>query len=186
MTEEQIQEQIRIWKEKRHAVILAHNYVEGEVQDVADSLELSIRARDSRAPVIVFCGVSFMGKTAKILSPKAVVLHPVRSAGCPMADMADGAEVAEYRRMHPDTVIVAYVNTTTAAKASVDICCTSANAEKVVRSIAGTEDFAFAGSESRSEHRPRHWKTDGIVAGFLSNPQPDSAGNDSCKPEEIS
>lgn len=147
MTGKQIQEQIRKWKERRRAVILAHNYVEGEVQDVADfvgdSLELSIRARDSKAPVIVFCGVFFMAETAKILSPEAVVLHPVRSAGCPMADMADGAEVAEYRRTHPDTVIVAYVNTTAAAKASVDICCTSANAEKVVRSIAPEQRILF-------------------------------------------
>ena len=94
MNAEQLQQQIREWKEKRNAVILAHNYVEGEVQDVADfvgdSLELSIKARDSKAPAIVFCGVSFMAETAKILSPGATVLHPVRGAGCPMADMADG------------------------------------------------------------------------------------------------
>lgn len=147
MNAEQLQQQIREWKEKRNAVILAHNYVEGEVQDVADfvgdSLELSIKARDSKAPVIVFCGVSFMAETAKILSPGATVLHPVRGAGCPMADMADGKAVAEYRKAHPDTVLVAYVNTTAAAKAEVDICCTSANAEKIVKSIAPDREIMF-------------------------------------------
>jgi quinolinate synthase len=134
-------------RRKHQAVILAHNYVDGEVQDIADfvgdSLELSIKARDLQAPVIVFCGVSFMAETAKVLSPGSIVLHPVPQAGCPMADMADAAEVEAYRKAHPDTVIVAYVNTTAATKAHVDICCTSANAEKILNSIPADKEVMF-------------------------------------------
>ncbi len=140
-------EQIVELKKKRNAVILAHNYVMGDVQDVADfvgdSLELSIKAKNASAPVIVFCGVSFMAETAKILSPSSTVLHPVPSAGCPMADMAPDEAVRQYRREHPDTVIIAYVNSTAAVKAEVDICCTSANAEKIVRSIPADKQILF-------------------------------------------
>ncbi len=144
---DQLAREISRLKQERQAVILAHNYVSGDVQDVADfvgdSLELSIRARDCGAPVIVFCGVSFMAETAKILSPEALVLHPAPHAGCPMADMAEAAAVAAYRRDNPDAVLVAYVNTTAAVKAEVDICCTSANAEKVVNSIPADRRILF-------------------------------------------
>ena len=129
------------------AVILAHNYVRGEVQDIADfvgdSLALSIQAKQVHAPVIVFCGVRFMAETAKILSPDSEVLLPAPDAGCPMADMADPAEVAKYREEHPDAVFVAYVNTTAAVKALVDICCTSANADKVLRTIPADREVLF-------------------------------------------
>lgn len=138
---------IRALREERRAVILAHNYVDGEVQDIADfvgdSLELSIKAKESKAPVIVFCGVSFMAESAKLLSPLSTVLHPDPYAGCPMADMAEASAVAEYRRQHPDHVLVAYVNTTAAVKAEVDICCTSANAAKIVRSIPADKTIMF-------------------------------------------
>ena len=142
-----LEEQIAELKQKRNAVILAHNYVEAEVQDIADfvgdSLELSIKAKQSNAPVIVFCGVSFMAETAKILSPTSTVLHPVPSAGCPMADMAPAEAVHQYRLAHPDTVIVAYVNSTAAVKAEVDICCTSANAAKIVMQIPEDKKILF-------------------------------------------
>ncbi|MBQ9501321.1 MAG: quinolinate synthase NadA [Lentisphaeria bacterium] len=142
-----ITEKIRVLKERRGAVILAHNYVCPEVQDIADfvgdSLELSIKARDAKAEVIVFCGVSFMAETAKLLSPDSTVLHPVREAGCAMADMAKAEDIASWRKAHPGAVIVAYVNTTAAAKAQVDICCTSANAEKVIRSIPEGKEIMF-------------------------------------------
>ena len=138
---------IQEWKKKRNAVILAHNYVAGEVQDIADfvgdSLELSIKAAGTKAPVIVFCGVSFMAETAKLLAPGSTVLLPEPAAGCPMADMADAARVAAYRREHPDTVLVAYVNTTAAVKAEVDICCTSANADRIVASIPADQKILF-------------------------------------------
>ena len=139
--------EIKRLKAERNAIILAHNYVNGEVQDIADfvgdSLELSIKAQNANAPVIVFCGVSFMAETAKILSPASKVLLPVMDAGCLMADMASADAVAAYRQKNPDTVLVAYVNTTAAVKAEVDICCTSANAEKVVSSIPADKKIMF-------------------------------------------
>ena len=142
-----IEKQILELKEKRSAVILAHNYVDGGIQDIADfvgdSLELSIKARDAGAPVIVFCGVKFMAETAKILSPSSTVLHPAPNAGCPMADMAGADAVAKYRRENPGATIVAYVNTTAAVKAEVDICCTSFNAERVVKSIPADKHIMF-------------------------------------------
>ena len=139
--------EIRRLKDERGAVILAHNYTLGEVQDIADfvgdSLELSRKAAECRAPVIVFCGVRFMAETAKVLSPSALVLHPNPYAGCPMADMASPEAVAQYRREHPDTLLVAYVNTTAATKCHVDICCTSGNAEKVIAAIQPDRKIMF-------------------------------------------
>ncbi len=144
---ENIVSEIQRLKKERNAVILAHNYVDGAVQDIADfvgdSLELSIRAKECSAPVIVFCGVSFMAETAKILSPNATVLLPAPHAGCPMADMADAKDVADYKKNNPDTVLVAYVNTTAAVKAEVDICVTSANAERIVQSIDPERKIMF-------------------------------------------
>lgn len=134
-------------KKRRGAVILAHNYTEPEVQDLADfvgdSLELSLKARDANSPCLVFCGVSFMAETAKILAPESTVLNPAPDAGCRMADMASAEAVRKYRSEHPDTVLVAYVNTTAAVKAEVDICCTSANAGKVVASIPKDRKIMF-------------------------------------------
>lgn len=142
-----IQHQIDELRNEKSAVILAHNYVLGEVQDIADfvgdSLELSIKAKNAAAPVIVFCGVSFMAETAKILSPNSTVLHPVPSAGCPMADMAPAEAVRKYKQEYPDTVLVAYVNSTAAVKAEVDVCCTSANAERIIRSIPANKEIMF-------------------------------------------
>ncbi len=140
-------ERIQELRKKHNALILAHNYVEGEVQDIADfvgdSLELSIRAKAAGAPVIVFCGVSFMAETAKVLSPDSLVIHPAPDAGCPMADMASAEAVAAWRVANPDAVIVAYVNTTAAVKAHVDICCTSGNAERVIKSIPEGKRILF-------------------------------------------
>lgn len=144
---ETVIEKILRLKEEKGAIILAHNYVNPEIQDIADfvgdSLELSIKAKNAQAKVIVFCGVSFMAESAKLLSPDSIVLHPVPDAGCAMADMAKAEDIAAYRKAHPDTVLIAYVNTTAAAKAQVDICCTSANAEKVVNSIAPDKKIMF-------------------------------------------
>jgi len=134
-------------KRKRNAVIFAHNYVDGAIQDVADfvgdSLELAIKAKEVEASVIVCCGVSFMAETVKILSPDSVVLHPVPSAGCPMADMVTAEGIRKWRAGVPRAVVVAYVNTTAAVKAEVDICCTSSNAERVVRSIPADRRILF-------------------------------------------
>lgn len=142
-----ILEEIQALKKERNAVILAHNYALGEVQDLADfvgdSLELSRKAASCNAPVIVFCGVRFMAETAKILSPNSIVLHPSPDAGCPMADMATVEEVRKYREEHPESVLVAYVNTTAATKTAVDICCTSGNAEKIIASIPADREIMF-------------------------------------------
>lgn len=134
-------------KAAKNAVILAHNYTIPEVQDVADfvgdSLELSLKAHDAKSPCIVFCGVSFMAETAKILAPRSVVINPVPEAGCRMADMADASAVRAYKKQNPDTVLIAYVNTTAAVKAEVDICCTSANADRIVASIPKDRKIMF-------------------------------------------
>jgi quinolinate synthase len=125
--------------EEKTAVILAHNYQVAGVQDIADivgdSLELARAAAERREETIVFCGVDFMAETAAILSPEKTVLLPAPDAHCPMAGMIAGGEVRMLRERFPDAAVVAYVNTTAEVKAESDICCTSANALKIVESL---------------------------------------------------
>ncbi len=134
-----IAEDITELKDERDAVILAHNYQIPEIQDLADflgdSLELSITASSVEESTIVFCGVTFMAETAKILSPGKTVLVPRKDARCPMADMASAKEVLEAKARHPDAAVVSYVNTNAEVKAVSDVCCTSANAVKVVEAL---------------------------------------------------
>jgi len=148
MTEEiEIVDRILKLKEQRDAVILAHNYQIGEVQDIADfvgdSLELSIKASEVKSKVIVFCGVRFMAETAKILNPSKTVLLPDDNAGCPMANMIDAKDVLKLREKYPQAVIVCYVNSTAQVKALVDICCTSANAHKIVSALPKDKQIVF-------------------------------------------
>ncbi len=130
-------------KKRRNAILLAHNYQLGEVQDIADfvgdSLELSQNAAKTDADVIVFCGVHFMAETASILCPDKTVLLPDINAGCPMADMITAEELREEKRKHPRAIVVCYINSSAEVKAESDICCTSANAVKVVESLNADE-----------------------------------------------
>ena len=134
-------------KRERRAVILVHNYQRGEVQDigdmVGDSLGLSREAGATDAAVIVFCGVHFMAETAKIVSPAKTVLIPDPNAGCPMANMVTERELAGWRRKHPDAIVVTYVNSTARVKALSDVCCTSANAVEIVRSLPPDREILF-------------------------------------------
>lgn len=130
---------IKRLKNERNAIILAHNYTSKEVQEIADltgdSLGLSIEASKTDADVIVFCGVTFMGETAKILSPGKTVLLPNPEAGCDMAAMCNAEDLAEAKKKYPDATVVGYVNTTASTKTEMDVCCTSGNAMNVVKQI---------------------------------------------------
>ncbi|MFQ5645877.1 MAG: quinolinate synthase NadA [bacterium] len=139
--------QINRLRKERNAVILVHNYQRPEIQDLADylgdSLGLSRQAAGTDAEVIVFCGVSFMAESAAILSPDKTVLLPDRQAGCPMADMITADELRKWKQEHPGVVVVCYVNSSAEVKAESDICCTSSNAIKVVRSIDPEKEILF-------------------------------------------
>jgi len=143
MDQQPLIDQIRQLARERNALILAHNYQRDEIQALADitgdSLALSQEAARTDCPVIVFCGVHFMAESAAILAPEKTVLLPRPDAGCPMADMVDAEGVRRMRAEHPGAPVVTYVNSTAAVKAESDICCTSANAVKVVNSLDADE-----------------------------------------------
>lgn len=134
-----IQEKIAALKAEKQALILAHYYVDGAVQAVADyvgdSYYLSQMAAQSGAKYLVFCGVAFMGESAKLLNPQATVLMPQPKADCPMAHMATPRQVQQLRLQYPDLAVVCYINSTAALKECADVCVTSANAVEIVRKL---------------------------------------------------
>ncbi len=140
-------EKILSLKAKKKATILVHNYQLGEVQDIADfigdSLELSQKAAKTDAEVIVFCGVHFMAETASIICPDRTVLLPELHAGCPMANMITAQALREKKKEYPKATVVCYVNTSAAVKAESDICCTSANAVRLVEKLTDVEEIIF-------------------------------------------
>ena len=150
---------IETLKEERNAVILAHNYQLGEIQDIADyvgdSFGLSVQAAETRAEVIIFCGVHFMAETAAIICPNKKVLLPDRNAGCAMANMITVRQLREMKKKHPNAVVVTYINSTADIKAESDYCCTSANARKVVEVIPEEKDILFVPDQHLGEYAAR-------------------------------
>lgn len=144
---EQLLEKIKKLKDERNAVILAHNYQTPDIQDLADfcgdSLALSVKAAQTDADVIVFCGVQFMAETAAILSPEKTVLLPDKFAGCPLADMITAEQLSQLKQKHPDALVVCYVNSSAEVKALSDYCCTSANAVEIVNSLPENRQIIF-------------------------------------------
>lgn len=134
-----VKDRIQQLKKEKNAVILAHNYTSADVQDLADfvgdSLGLSIKASKTDAKIIVFCGVSFMGETAKILSPNKKVLLPEPEAHCAMASMCSADQIRQVKKENPAYSVVGYVNSTAESKTEMDVCCTSSNALNVVRTL---------------------------------------------------
>ncbi|GAA4893902.1 quinolinate synthase NadA [Tessaracoccus lubricantis] len=152
----QWQERVHRLAAERNAVILAHNYQAGIIQDVAhhvgDSLALSRLAATADAETIVFAGVHFMAETAKILSPAKRVLIPDQNAGCSLADTINADQLRAWKAEHPDAVVVSYVNTTAEVKALTDICCTSSNAVDVVRSVPEDREILFLPDQFLGAH----------------------------------
>ncbi len=148
MQDETLQAEIHRLKRDRNAIILAHYYVEGEVQDIADhvgdSLQLAQAAQKSNADVIVFAGVHFMAETAKILNPKATVLLPDMDAGCSLSEGCPPERFEKFVKMHPDHYVISYINCSAGIKALSDCICTSSNAEKIVQSVPEGRPIIFA------------------------------------------
>lgn len=144
---EALKEKINRLKKEKNAVVMAHYYVRAEIQDVADrigdSLALARMAAELDEPVIVLCGVNFMGETAKILCPDKTVLLPDPEAGCSLADSCPAADFAEFIARHPGHTVISYVNTSAEVKALSDVLVTSSNARKVVDSFPADEKIIF-------------------------------------------
>jgi len=157
---EKIIERLLELKAEKRAIILAHNYQPPAIHAIADmmgdSLELSRLAASTDAEVIVFCGVSFMAETAAILNPGKIVLLPRLDAGCPMADMITPEDVVAIKAEHPGIPVVTYINSTAAVKAESTVCCTSANAVRVVESFGDADAVYMAPDRNLAKYTARH------------------------------
>jgi quinolinate synthase len=192
-------------KKQKNAVFLVHNYQRGEVQDIADyigdSLGLSQSAAKTDADVIVFCGVHFMAETAAIICPDKTVLLPDIHSGCPMADMITAEQLRQRKKELPGATVVCYVNSTAEVKAESDICCTSANALKVVESLDAGE-ILFVPDQylghyiaSRTGREMHYWPgycpthvritSDDITRLKKEHPQAKALVHPECRPEVI-
>lgn len=142
-----VQEITRL-KQEKNAVILAHYYQDEEIQDIADfigdSLELSKKAQNTNADIILFAGVHFMAETAKILNPDKKVIIPDLNAGCSLADGCNPADFKTFKAKHPDHIVVTYINCSAEIKAMSDLVCTSSNAKKIIASIPADKEIIFA------------------------------------------
>ncbi len=156
MEDKELKKEIRRLLKERNAILLAHNYQRDEIQEIADitgdSLGLSIQAGKTEKEVIVFCGVHFMAESAYIISPHKKVILPRMDAGCPMADMIDAKKLLALKERHPDGVVVTYVNSSAEVKALSDICCTSANAVKVVQSLTNAKKIIMIPDKNLAQY----------------------------------
>src|SRR5512136_1792254 len=147
--------EILVLKKQLNAVILSHNYQVPEIQDIADyvgdSLGLSQQAAQTKADVIVFCGVHFMAETAKILSPGKIVVLPDKEAGCSLEEACPADKLAEFQKTNPNFWTIAYINCSAAVKAISDVICTSGNAVKIVNSSPKDKDLLFVPDENLGE-----------------------------------
>ena len=147
MVKDELIQEIKRLKVEKNALILAHNYQNIEIQDLADyrgdSLQLSILAKEVKTPLIVFCGVKFMAETAAILNPESTILLPVIDAGCPLADMITLNQLKAFKQNYPGSPVVCYVNSSVEVKAESDVCCTSSNAVKILKSFSTEKPILF-------------------------------------------
>lgn len=205
MEQDQLKEEITRLKREKGAVVFAHNYQPAEIQDIADvvgdSLELSRLAAQAEARLIIFAGVYFMAETAKILAPDKKVVIPEPQAGCPLADQASQTDLIEMKKKFPGRKVISYVNTTAGVKAETDICCTSANAVKLVNSLPDEEIIFVPDRNLASYVRLKTGKRiiawngycpvhEEIRAGHLleakaSHPQAEIWAHPECRPEVL-
>lgn len=165
--DQELADKITKLKKEKNAVILAHYYQVGPIQDVADfvgdSLALSRKAEETDADIIVFAGVHFMGETAKILNPTKKVVIPDMEAGCSLADSCPPADFGKFKEQYPDHLVISYINCTADIKAMTDIICTSSNARKIVESLPKDQKIIFAPDKNLGQYLVKELDRDMVL-----------------------